>query len=215
MLLTESYKKRIQQLAGIKPLDEAMDMSTKSAIMNKSANRASFNLDMMKKAIQQGQEIGINFQSNNKKYKMPTTKARIIWPVAIGVDKNGDMVVRGYHITGQSEKKARATGSRTAEAENEWRLFKVKNIKTMWLTDRSFNGPLPGYNPRDTAMTRVITSYDPGKAKRYQDSLKNRPAPETENQPVPETENQPEKQVAPSNITNTQVKPKGPIPPKA
>lgn len=206
MLLSESYKKRIQQLAGIKPIEEAMDMSTKSAIMNKSTNRVSFNLDMMKKAIQQGQEIGINFQSNNKKYKMPTTKARIIWPVAIGVDKNGDMVVRGYHITGQSEKKARATGARTAEAENEWRLFKVKNIKTMWLTDRTFNGPLPNYNPRDTAMVSIIASYDPGKAKRYQDTLKNQPPPEAEV----------EKQAAP--IKNAEPNPattKGTTPPKA
>jgi len=204
MLLSESYKNRIQQLAGIKPLGEAMDMSTKSAIMNKSTNRTSFNLDVMKKAIQQGQEVGINFQSNNKKYKMPTTKARIIWPVAIGVDKSGDMVVRGYHITGQSEKKARATGARTAEAENEWRLFKVKNIKTMWLTDRPFNGPLPGYNPRDTAMTSVIASYDPGKAKRYQDSLKNKPVTPPEG----------EEQTPPANAKPIPPKNTGPTPPK-
>lgn len=180
MLLSESYKKRLQQLAGIKPLDEAMDMATKRAAMDKSTNRVSFNPNMMKQAIEQGKEIGLNFQSDNEKYKMPTTKARIIWPVAMGVDKKGDTVVRGYHITGQSEKKARETGSRTAEATDEWRLFKVKNIKTMWFTDRNFSGPIPGYKPKDSAMTSISASYDPSKAKRYQDSLKNQPPPPPE-----------------------------------
>jgi hypothetical protein len=122
------------------------------------------------------------------------------------------MVVRGYHIIGQSEKKARATGSRTAEAENEWRLFKVKNIKTMWLTDRPFNGPLPGYNPRDTAMTRVIASYDPGKAKRYQDSLKNQPPPSPEGEEqVPPVSAKP---IPQKNAGTAPPKNTGPIPPK-
>lgn len=178
MLLSESYKKRLQYLAGIKPLEEAMDAATKKAALDKSSNRVSFSVDMMKQAIEQGKEIGINFQSNNKKYKMPTTKSRIIWPVALGVDKNGDMVVRGYHIAGQSEKKARETGSRIAEASDEWRLFKVKNIKTMWFTERDFSGNIPGYKPKDSAMVSMVVSYDPIKAKRFQDSSKKQLPPQ-------------------------------------
>lgn len=172
MLLSESYKRRLRYLAGIKPLDEAMDMATKKSVMDKSSNRTKFDPKIIIQAIEQGKEIGINFQSNNEKYKMPTVKARIIWPVAMGIDKKGDLVIRGYHITGQSEKKAIETGSRTAEAENEWRLFKVKNIKSIWFTDRNFLGPLPGYNPRDSAMRTVIAYFDPSKAKRFQDQAK-------------------------------------------
>ncbi len=178
MLLSESYKRRLQCLAGIKPLDEAMDTVAKKAALDKSVNRVGFSVDLMKQAIEQGKEIGLNFQSNNKKYKMPTTKSRIIWPVALGIDKNGDMIIRGYHVAGQSEKKARETGSRTAEAADEWRLFKVKNIKSMWLTDRNFSGNIPGYKPKDSAMVSVTTSYNPSKAKSHQDLAKNQAPPE-------------------------------------
>lgn len=160
------------------PLDEAMSPEAKSAAMNKSSERFTFNVDSMKQAIEQGREIGLNFQSNNKKYKMPTTKSRIIWPVAMGIDENGNLAVRGYHLEGQSEKAARQTGVRSAEATDVWRLFKVANIKSMWFTDNFFNQPLPGYKERDSAFTSVMASYSPAKAKSYQDSLKNQVEPE-------------------------------------
>ena len=187
MLLSESYKNRLRQLAGLSSLEEAMDTTTKKAALDKSSNRVSFSIDMMKQAIEQGKEIGINFQSNNKKYKMPTTKSRIIWPVALGTDKNGDIVIRGYHIAGQSEKKAIETGFRTAEVSDEWRLFKAKNLKTMWFTDRNFNGNIPGYKPKDSAMISTIALYDPIKVKRFQDSLKNKPEDKSANQQNPPT----------------------------
>lgn len=178
MQLSESYKKRLKELAGLKPLDEAMSPEAKSAAMNKSSERFSFNADSMKQAIEQGREIGLNFQSNNKNYKMPTTKSRIIWPVAMGMDENGNLAVRGYHIEGQSEKAARETKVRSAEATDVWRLFKAANIKSMWFTDNFFSQPLPGYKERDSAFTTIMASYSPAKARAYQDSLKNQIEPE-------------------------------------
>lgn len=178
MLLSESYKKRLKELAGLIPLDEAMSPEAKSAAMNKSSERFSFNMDSMKQAIEQGREIGLNFQSNNKKYKMPTTKSRIIWPVAMGIDKNGNLAIRGYHIEGQSEKAARETKVRSAEATDVWRLFKAANIKSMWFTDNFFNQPLPGYKERDSAFTTIMASYSPSKAREYQDSIQNQIEPE-------------------------------------
>jgi hypothetical protein len=180
MLLSETYKKRLKELAGLSSLDEGMDPTSKSDALNKSSERFSFNADSMKQAIEQGREIGLNFQSNNKNYKMPTTKSRIIWPVAMGTDENGNLVVRGYHLAGQSEKVARQTGVRSAEAEDVWRLFKVSNIKAMWLTDNFFSQPLPGYKEKDSAMVTMVASYSPAKARAYQDSIQNQVEPSAE-----------------------------------
>ena len=81
-------------------------------------------------------------------------------------------MVRGIHVEGQSEKKAIQTGIRSAEARNEWRLFKTSNIKSMYFTGRLFNKiSLAGYNPNDSAMNRIITSFNPRKAAVYQKQL--------------------------------------------
>lgn len=191
MLLSESYKKRLKELAGLSSLDEGMDPTSKSDAMKKSSERFSFNAESMKQAIEQGREIGLNFQSNNKNYKMPTTKSRIIWPVGMGTDENGNLVVRGYHLTGQSEKVARQTGVRSAEAEDVWRLFKVSNIKSMWFTDNFFNQSLPGYKERDSAMITMTASYNPAKAKAYQDSIQNQTEPGVETEPDTDVETEP------------------------
>lgn len=149
----------------------------KTKAMTKSNERVPFNSELMKQAILQGREIGINYRSKNDKYEMPVTKARIIHPVAMGTDKNGNTVIRGLHITGQSEKAARMSGVRSAEVEaekdgiNAWRLFRADNLKSMWFTDRFFSDNIPGYNPNDSAMSSVIAAYNPATAKKYQDEL--------------------------------------------
>lgn len=149
----------------------------KTKAMAKSNERVPFNAELMKQAILQGREVGINYRSKNDKYEMPVTKSRIIHPVAMGTDKNGNIVIRGLHITGQSEKAARMSGVRSAEVEaetdgmNAWRLFRADNLKSMWFTDRFFSDNIPGYNPQDSAMTSIIASYSPSVAKKYQDDL--------------------------------------------
>ncbi len=40
----------------------------------------------------------------------------------------------------------------------------------MWLTDRNFSGELPGYKSKDSAMISQVASYDPVKAKKFQDA---------------------------------------------
>ena len=91
MLLSESYKIRLKELAGLTSLDEAMDPVSKSNAMKKSSERFTFDRNKMKEAIEQGREIGLSFQSNNSNYKMPVTKYRIVWPVAMGIDKKGNL----------------------------------------------------------------------------------------------------------------------------
>lgn len=186
MLLTESYKKRLQDLAGIKPAEPIIALSEARDLYINSSKRVKFDVNIMKQAIEGGMEVGLVFQSNNEKYKMPIWKMRVIQPVAMGYDKKGNLVVRAIHVTGQSEKKAIETGSRSAEAKNEWRLFKVSNIKSMFLTGRLFTKvSLPGYNPNDSAMTNVIASFNSAKAIAYQKQLNVSNTQEPEAKPTP------------------------------
>lgn len=166
--LSEDYKTRLQHLAG---LMEAISSSEKEILYKDSAQRIPFDRALMKQAIERGMEVGLSFQSNNEKYKMPVTKYRIIQPVAMGTSTAGELVIRGVHIVGQSERAARETGSRSAEVENEWRLFKAKNIKGMWLTGRYFSEPIPGYNANDSDMSSIEVAYNPMKARSYQDGI--------------------------------------------
>lgn len=204
MILSEEYKGRLRKLAGIEELTE-LDNATKYDLFDKSKARTNFNLDKMKMAIENGEEIGLGYQSKNSKYTMPIMKYRIIWPVAIGYNKKGELILRGVHISGQSEKAARETGVRSAEAENEWRLFKVSNIKSMWNTGRYFNTQIPFYNPADKSMSSVITNYDPAVASAYQDTL----IKKQEEQPVepetPET-SQPKAPAAPNKKAQPEPK---------
>lgn len=172
MLLSETYKSRLRELAGIKAEKPVLLLKEVEDLYANSSKRIKFDMNVMKQAIEGGLQIGMVFQSNNDKYKMPIWKMRIVNPVAMGYDKSGDLVVRGIHVEGQSEKKAIETGIRSAQAKNEWRLFKEKNIKSMFLTGEHFNAlSLPGYNPNDSAMSRVIAKFEPAKAMRYQKKL--------------------------------------------
>jgi hypothetical protein len=193
MFLSESYKARLQELSGIFVPDILAIIEEAANLYKNSNKRVKFDMNLMKQAIEGGMEIGLIFQSNNEKYKMPIWKTRVVQPVAMGYDKKGNLVVRGIHVEGQSEKKAIETGVRSAQANDEWRLFKVSNIKSMFFTGRLFTKvSLPGYNPNDSAMSEVIISFNPDIAKQYQDTLNvnkkatTQPAPKKEPVKKPE-----------------------------
>jgi len=180
--LTESYIRKIVREIIKESLILEISADEKNLAYEKSNQRVPFNADLMKQAIMQGREIGLNFKSDNEKYTMPTTKTRIIHPVAYGINKSGKKVVRGLHITGQSEKVALSHTPRKGSAEanvdspetggmNAWRMFKTENIKSMWFTDRFFSDDIPGYNPNDKGMSSIYVSYNPKVAKKYQDEI--------------------------------------------
>lgn len=189
----------------------------KDKVMAKSNERVPFNSELMKQAIEQGREIGINYRSKNDKYEMPATKSRIIHPVAMGTDKNGNIVIRGLHITGQSEKAARETGVRSAEVEaekdgmNAWRLFKAENLKSMWFTGRFFSDNIPGYNPNDKAMTTKTAVYSPTEAKKYQDALvaQSRATAPANPEPQAQQQAQHQPQVAPAKPAEKDIEQMG------
>lgn len=169
-MLSKSFRNRSQLLAGI--ITEA-DMATKTKLLSKSGERVAFSADMMKQAIQQGREIGILYKGED----MPVQKYRVVRPVVMGTNSKGNKVVRGLHVLGQSEKEAQKTGVRSAEAENDWRMFRADRIKGMWFTDRFFSDNIKGYNPNDSSIRSIDVSYSPSTAKNYQSNLTDKPMP--------------------------------------
>lgn len=165
MSISLPHKARLMTLAGL----STKELLSEESPYVRSNERIPFNKELMIQAIEFGLEVGILFQSNNKKYKMPMSKYRIIMPVAIGVDSEGRTMLRGVHIVGQSEKEAIRTGQRSAEAKNVWRLFNTANIKSMFFTGKTHaKVPIGGYNPNDSAMVTVMASFNPGLAKKKQ-----------------------------------------------
>ena len=168
MILSEENKKRFQKLAGI--ISEATDAERNDAFAA-SDKRIPFSQDLMATAIKEGREVGVLFQTNNDKHKMPVAKYRIIYPVAMGLSKKGHLVIRAFHKYGQSESKAQATGVRSAEAQNTWRLLKASNIKGMWFTGNFFRGPIEKYNKNDKGMVTVNIAADFSNIRKFQDEL--------------------------------------------
>ena len=92
-MLTEIFKQRLKQLAGI--ISEVTNQERVDAFA-KSGERIPYNKEMMIQAIEQGREVGVLFQSNNEKYKMPVAKYRILYPVALGISKKGNLQMKVF-----------------------------------------------------------------------------------------------------------------------
>tara|TARA_Y100000389_G_scaffold203252_1_gene251068 strand:- start:595 stop:1191 length:597 start_codon:yes stop_codon:yes gene_type:complete len=159
MILSESYIKRIQKLAGI-VIKENLDNFTASN------TRVPFNIDLMTQAILQGREVGILYKGDDM--IAPSGKYRLIYPVAMGMSKAGNRVIRAIHKVGQSESESKSTNVRSAEAKNVWRLFKASNIRGMWFTGGFFDFNPNNYNPNDRGMSTVEVSFSLSKAQGYQ-----------------------------------------------
>lgn len=164
--LSLPYKVRLMELAGL----DVADLLTESDPYVRKNERIPFSKELMQQAIEYGLEVGILFQSKNEKYKMPISKFRLIMPVAMGIDPKGRMMLRGVHITGQSEKVALQTGQRSAEAKNVWRLFNTANIKSMFFTGKTYTKvPIGGYKPNDSAFVKTLVAFNGATAKKRQD----------------------------------------------
>jgi hypothetical protein len=162
MLLSETYKNRLKELAGI-------IIEAETDPFAGSGERMPFDIDLMTQAILQGREVGILYKGD--KMRAPSGKYRLIYPVAMGMSKSGNRVVRAIHKYGQSESKALESGVRSAEAKNEWRLFKVENVKGMWFTGNFFDFVPSDYNSNDRGMNTVEVSFNSSKAKSFQKSF--------------------------------------------
>jgi len=71
---------------------------------------------------------------------------RIVEPFCCGVNKKGNLVLRGYQIGGYS-----SSGNPIG-----WKLFKVDEMYNVSTTGLKFDGLRPGYNPNDKGMVKII-----------------------------------------------------------
>lgn len=202
MLISESYKKRLQELAGILLKEDLYNFTNqeKQVAFKDSNKRVPFSKDLMTKAIKEGWELGISFRTNNDKYQMPIAKERIIYPVAMGITKKGNLAIRAFHKLGQSESAARKTNKRSQEVKDEWRLFKVSNIKSLWFTGNFFRlESLSGYREvGDKGLTVVEVQAKKSEVvkfqKNYYKKIKQQMAPKPKTVIIPnKPEEEPEK----------------------
>lgn len=70
---------------------------------------------------------------------------RSVEPFCYGVSSAGNEVLRGFQIGGYSE-----SGNPVG-----WKLFRVDEISRIVLTNNTFQGNRPFYNPNDKAMTTI------------------------------------------------------------
>jgi len=219
MILSESYKRRLKKLAGL-ITEELYDFSDEErTIAYKDFDkRVPFSKDLMVKAIREGWEVGISFKSDNDKYKMPIAKTRVIYPVAMGLSKKGNLVIRAFHKIGQSESGAMTAQKigmknyRSTEVKDEWRLFKATNIKNMWLTGDFFKlENVSGYKETgDKGMTVVEIQAKKSQVSKFQKDYYSNIKKSTEKQPSTViVKNKPFEKVAKEpvqQVTQTRVK---------
>ncbi len=164
--LPEKNSKRIKFNSRGNVINEANDIS-KDLVPGLPVNkRVGFTEALMVKAIQNGLVILINYAGDKDNWR--GGRERVIYPMVLGVNRNtGNMLVRGWHLTGWSVSKQRII-------KKEWRLFKTENIKSMMFTGDFYRLPPKGYKMNDRVMTeRTIKSADFNEIRRNQDKLVN------------------------------------------
>ncbi len=71
---------------------------------------------------------------------------RVVEPFLLGITTKGKLTVRGFQIGGSSSS-GHATG---------WHMFTVSNFANLRVSDQTFSGSRPDYNPADSAMVSII-----------------------------------------------------------
>jgi len=126
--------------------------------------KIKFDQGLMVKAIQNGLVILISYAGDKDNWK--GGRERVIYPMVLGINKNtGNMLVRGWHLSGWSVSKKR-------DVKKEWRLFKIENIKSMMFTGDFYRLPPKGYKMNDRVMTeRIIKAADFNEIRMNQEKL--------------------------------------------
>ena len=72
-------------------------------------------------------------------------KARLVEPHAVGINKKGEAVMRGFQFTGDS-----------ATSASAWKLFTVSKMEALTILDMISHAPRPGYKAGDKAMSEIL-----------------------------------------------------------
>ena len=112
-------------------------------------------------AIQWGMILEMTYEKDGKE----TT--RTIQPMVLGRNKDGDELLRAFHLSGDS----RSLGENTKKV---WRLFSPTNIKELSFTGSFFRTAKSNYKPNDSAMKGgIIVAADMDLIRKNQENLLN------------------------------------------
>jgi len=72
-------------------------------------------------------------------------RRRTVEPHTLGYDKEGDLTLTGWQLSGGS-----GVG---------WRDFHVAKLSALSTTGVNFERPRPGYNPNDSTLSRIVCRF--------------------------------------------------------
>lgn len=105
-------------------------------------------LELLKMCLDYGMIINIDYKGDgDSKF---SGHNRTIYPMALGLSKDGKPLLRGYHLKGWSLSNGKVI-------EKEWRLFRIDRILNMSFSGAFFRLAPAGYNVSgDKSMTKLI-----------------------------------------------------------
>lgn len=105
-------------------------------------------LDIINLCLDYGLIINIDYRGDNDSRMQGHN--RTIYPMAIGVNKDGKYLLRGYHLKGWSL-------SGGSNVEKEWRLFRMDRVLNITFTGAFYRLPPDGYNTKgDRSMAKML-----------------------------------------------------------
>ncbi len=93
----------------------------------------------------------LNFYYKGERTGVVADGIRQVEPYALGVSKNGYIVLRAWLIRGISK-----TGKVNPKLVPGWRLFRIDRISDIVSTQQKFTTPRKGYNKEDRGMTEIM-----------------------------------------------------------
>ena len=123
-----------------------------------------FSQELILKAIEWGMIIQVDYKG--EKDDRMEGHERTIYPMVLGTSKDGNLLLRGYHLNGWSVSKG-------GDVDKEWRMFRCDRILNMTFTGAFFRLAPDGYNMRDKGMTKIFGAADFEKIRRLQQKLLN------------------------------------------
>mgnify|MGYP001080585643 CR=1 FL=1 len=80
-------------------------------------------------------------------------KPRVVEPHAVGINKAGNLVVRGYQVGGES-----------ATTRSSWKLFTVDKMEGLMPIDGDSQAPREGYRMGDAVMVTILAQLETAEA---------------------------------------------------
>jgi hypothetical protein len=128
-------------------------LKTRSPISNIPINQPMKpTQELIEKAIKYGMIFLIVYKGAKDKY--PIGHERVIYPMVIGRSMKGNILIRGYHLTGWSISQYKHT-------EKVWRMFRLDRVLYITFTGSFYRMPPADYKMNDSGMRGgIIASAD-------------------------------------------------------